>query len=150
VDRTLDNVFYILSQDKIPWLLPAQGYEDVPQSILKAIEVYMESRLHKKYRIALANLCTSKNTATIVKTVHTARQLCRDCRFHIFGPSVKAVEEALGMLKQGDSFDSAAWTFPRIRGLWSAKSEHERRVYFELYLKRVAEALIKKRISIDC
>jgi len=31
-------------------------------------------------------------------------------------------------------------------GLWSSRNEHERRTYFELYLKRVAEALIQKTI----
>jgi len=147
VDRTLENVFYIIEQDRgVKWLLPAQGYENTPESILLPLEVYTKHRMHKKYRIALANLCTTKNTATIVKTVYIARQFCPDCSFHIFGPSIKAVEDAA--LKQGDSFDSAAWTFPRSSGLWSAKNEHERRVYFELYLKRVAEALIQKTIDL--
>jgi hypothetical protein len=152
IDRTLENVFFITEQDKnIKWLLPAQGYENTPESILLPLEVYVSHRLHKKYRIALANLCTSKNVATIVKTIYTARQFCRECSFHIFGPSVKAIESAvkLGALKQGDSFDSAAWTFPRDRNLWSARNEYERRAYFEMYLKRVAEALIEKPISID-
>jgi len=150
VDRTLENTFFILQQDKsVKWLIPAQGYENIPESILTSLETYMNHKLHKKYRIALANLCTSKNVATIVKTIYIARQLCSSCRFHIFGPSIKAVESAvkLGALKQGDSFDSTAWTFPRDHGLWSARNEPERRIYFELYLKRVAEALIGKTID---
>jgi hypothetical protein len=151
VDRTLENVFFITEQDKnIKWLLPAQGYENTPESILLSLEVYVNHRLHKRHRIALANLCTSKNVATIVKTIRVAREFCGECRFHIFGPSVKAVEDAakLGILKQGDSFDSTAWTYPRISGLWSARNEHERKVHFELYLKRVAEALIGKTIDL--
>jgi len=149
VDRTLENVFFITSQDKsIKWLLPAQGYENTPESILIPLEVYVNHRLHKKYRIALANLCTSKNVTTIVKTIYIARQFCTECSFHIFGPSIKAVEDAVGALKQGDSFDSMAWTYPRTSGLWSARNEYERKIYFEMYLKRVAEALIGKTIDL--
>ena len=150
VYRTLENVFYVIEQDKnVKWLLPAQGYENTPESIELALEVYVSHRLHKKYRIALANLCTSKNVATIVKTIRIARELCGECRFHIFGPSVKAIEDSIKqkLLKPGDSFDSTAWTFPRDRGLWSARNEYERTIYFELYLKRVAEALIGKTID---
>jgi len=149
IHRTLENIFSIIEQDKsIKWLIPAQGYENIPESIALSLEVYINNKLHKKYRIALANLCTSKNVATIVETLRVARAACSDCKFHVFGPSIKAIEDAVeqGILKQGDSFDSTAWTFPRISGLWSSRNEHERRTYFELYLKRVAEALIQKTI----
>ena len=150
VHRTLENVFFIIEQDKsIKWLVPAQGYENIPESILLPLEVYLNHKLHKRYRIALANLCTSKNVATILETIRVAREFCKECRFHIFGPSIKAVEDAAeqGLLRNGDSFDSTAWTFPRDRGLWSARNEYERRIYFEMYLKRVAEALIGKTID---
>jgi hypothetical protein len=149
IHRTLENVFFITEQDKnVKWLLPAQGYENTPESILLPLEIYTSHKMHKRYRIGLANLCTSKATTMIVKTIHIAREACKECRFHIFGPSVKAVEDAtkLGILKHYDSFDSTAWTFPRTAGLWSARNEHERRTFFELYLKRVAEALIQKTI----
>jgi hypothetical protein len=144
IDRTLDNVFYILSQDKsVPWLLPAQGYEDVPQSILKAIEVYMESRLHKKYRIGLANLCTSKKASLIVKTIQLARELCNDCRYHVFGPSLTAIKKsiALSHLQPGDSWDSTAWTYPRGSG-WSAKTADERIQYFLFYLRHIVDGFV--------
>jgi hypothetical protein len=144
IDRTLDNVFYILSQDKsVPWLLPAQGYEDVPQSILKAIEVYMESRLHKKYRIGLANLCTSKKASLIVKTIQLARELCNDCRYHVFGPSLTAIKKsiALSYLQPGDSWDSTAWTYPRGSG-WSAKTADERIQYFLFYLRHIVDGFV--------
>jgi hypothetical protein len=144
IDRTLDNVFYILSQDKsVPWLLPAQGYEDVPQSILKAIEVYMESRLHEKYRIGLANLCTSKKASLIVKTIQLARELCNDCRYHVFGPSLTAIKKsiALSYLQPGDSWDSTAWTYPRGSG-WSAKTADERIQYFLFYLRHIVDEFV--------
>jgi hypothetical protein len=143
IDRTLDNVFYILSQDKkVQWLLPAQGYEDVPPSILKAVEVYVAHELHKRYRIGLANLCTSKRASLIVETIRLARELCNDCRYHVFGPSLTAVKKAiaLGYLQHGDSWDSTAWTYPRGPG-WSAKTVGERVQYFLFYLRHVVDGL---------
>jgi hypothetical protein len=144
IDRTLDNVFHILSQDKkVQWLLPAQGYEDVPPSILKAVEVYVAHELHKRYRIGLANLCTSKGVSLIVETIRLARELCNDCRYHVFGPSLTAVKKAiaLGYLQHGDSWDSTAWTYPRGPG-WSAKTVDERVHYFLFYLKHVVDGFV--------
>jgi len=143
IDRTLENVFYIIEQDKkIQWLLPAQGFEDVPESILKAIEVYRNHGLHKRYRIGLANLCTSKKASMIVETIRLAREFCNDCRYHVFGPSLTAVKKAiaLGYLQPGDSWDSTAWTYPRGSG-WSAKTVDERIHYFLFYLKHIVEGL---------
>jgi len=145
IDRTLENVFLILSQDRgVEWLLPAQGYEDVPQSILKSIEVYMNHNLHKRYRIGLANLCTSKKASIIVETIRLAREFCGECVYHIFGPSLTAIKNAVkhGILQPGDSWDSAAWTFPRGNG-WSAKTSEERVAYFLFYLRHIAEALMR-------
>jgi hypothetical protein len=143
IDRTLENVFYMIEQDKnIKWLTPAQGYEDVPESILKSIGVYVNHGLHKKYRIGLANLCTSKKTSVILETVRLAREVCKECRYHIFGPSLTAVKKsiALGYMQPGDSWDSTAWTFPRGNG-WSCKSSRERVQYFLFYLRHVVEGL---------
>ena len=147
IDRTFENIFYIIQQDKnIKWLLPAQGYEDIPQSILISLEIIMNHKLHRKYRVALANLCTSKRSTTILETIKIAREYCKNCSFHIFGPSIKAIEDAvkLGYMKQNDSFDTNAWTYPRNSNMWSAKNEKQRRIYFRLYLSRVAEALTGK------
>jgi hypothetical protein len=143
IDRTLDNVFYILSQDKkIQWLLPAQGFGDVPGSILKAVEVYRNHGLYKRYRIGLANLCTSKKASLIVETIRFAREFCRDCRYHVFGPSLTAIKKAivLGYMQPGDSWDSTAWTFPRGSG-WSAKTLDERVHYFLFYLRHIIDGL---------
>jgi hypothetical protein len=143
IDRTLENVFYVIEQDKIPWLLPAQGYEDVPESILKAIEVYKSHSLHKRYRIGLANLCTSKKASMIVETIRLAREFCKDCRYHVFGPSLTAIKKAivLGYMQPGDSWDSTAWTFPRGSG-WSAKTVDERVHYFLFYLRHIVNGFV--------
>jgi hypothetical protein len=144
IDRTLENVFYVIEQDKkIPWLLPAQGFEDVPESILKAVEVYKSRNLHKRYRIGLANLCTSKKASVIVETIGLAREFCKDCRYHVFGPSLTAIKKAvvLGYMQPGDSWDSTAWTFPRGSG-WSAKTVDERVHYFLFYLRHIVNGFV--------
>jgi hypothetical protein len=143
IDRTLENVFYILSQDKkVQWLLPAQGFEDVPESILKAIEVYRNHGLYKHYRIGLANLCTSKKATMIVETIRLAREFCKDCHYHVFGPSLTAIKKAIALnyLQPGDSWDSTAWTYPRGSG-WSAKTVDERVHYFLFYLRHIVDGL---------
>jgi hypothetical protein len=143
VDRTLENVFYIIEQDKkIQWLLPAQGFEDAPESILKAIEVYAAHGLNKRYRIGLANLCTSKKASMIVETIRLAREFCKDCRYHVFGPSLTAIKKSitLGYLLPGDSWDSTAWTYPRGSGR-SAKTVDERVHYFLFYLRHIVDGL---------
>jgi hypothetical protein len=153
VDRTLENVFYVIEQDrKVRWLLPAQGYEDVPESILLSLEIYLNQSLHKRYRIGLANLCTTKSDRVIVETIRIAREFCEECSFHIFGVRLTAVAKAIRMhyLKPGDSFDTFSWTFARggvyvnRRGKqrYSAETVEERSYLFKLYLKRVAEVLL--------
>jgi hypothetical protein len=153
IDRTLENVFYVIEQDKkVQWLLPAQGYEDIPESILLSLEVYVNQGLHKRYRIGLANLCTTKSDSIIVKTIKLAREFCRKCSFHVFGPKLTAVAKAIEMryLKHGDSFDTFSWTFARSgvyvnrrgRQKYSAETVEEREFLFKLYLRRVADALL--------
>jgi hypothetical protein len=143
VERTLENVFHVINQDwGVPWLLPAQGFENTPQSVLKSIEVYESHGLHKRYRIGLANLCTSKKSSMVVETIRLAREFCSNCRYHVFGPSLTAIKKAiaLGYLQPEDSWDSVAWTFPRGGG-WSAKTVEERIAYFLFYLKHIISAL---------
>jgi hypothetical protein len=153
IDRTLENVFYVIEQDKkVQWLLPAQGYENIPESILLSLEVYVSQGLHKRYRIGLANLCTTKFDNVIVETIRLAREFCSDCRFHVFGPKLKAVAKALKMhyLKPGDSFDTFSWTFTesgvyinrRGKQKYSTETKEERTLLFKLYLKRVSKALL--------
>jgi hypothetical protein len=144
IDRTLENVFHIIEQDKkIQWLLPAQGFEGVPESILKAVEVYAAHGLHRRYRIGLANLCTSKKASMIVETIRLAREFCKECRYHVFGPSLTAIKKAiaLGYLLPGDSWDSTAWTYPRGSG-WSAKTVGERVQYFLFYLRHIVDGFV--------
>jgi hypothetical protein len=153
IDRTLENVFYIIEHDKkVKWLLPAQGYENAPESILLSLEVYVHHNLHKRYRIGLANLCTTKSDSVVVETIRIAREFCKECSFHVFGAKLTAIAKAIKMhyMKPGDSFDTFSWTFTRggvyvnRRGKqrYSAETKEEREFLFKLYLRRVSEALL--------
>ena len=153
IDRTLENVFYVIEHDKkVRWLLPAQGYENIPESILLPLEIYINHGLHKRFRIGLANLCTIKSDSVVVETIRIAREFCKECSFHIFGVKLTAIAKAVKMryMKQGDSFDTFSWTFTRSsvyvnrRGSqrYSAETVEEREYLFKSYLKRVSEALL--------
>jgi hypothetical protein len=153
IDRTLENVFYVIDYDKkVQWLLPAQGYENIPESILTSLETYASHGLHKRYRIALANLCTAKSDKVVVETIRIAREFCSSCSFHVFGAKLTAVAKALKSyyMKCGDSFDTFSWTFARSgvyvnrRGSqkYSAETVEEREFLFKSYLRRVADALL--------
>jgi len=152
IDRTLENVFYVIEHDKkVQWLLPAQGYETISESILLSLEVYTNQGLHKRYRIGLANLCTAKSDRVVVETTRIAREFCKECSFHVFGAKLIAVAKAVKMyyLKHGDSFDTFSWTFTRSgvyvnrRGWqrYSAEIREEREFLFKQYLKKIAKTL---------
>ena len=144
VDRTMMNIEYLVREDPgLPWLIPAQGHEDDPVSLRYTVEALAELGLAKRYRVALANLCTSRKASAIVESIAEARRACRSCLFHVFGPSLPAVKRAAsqGLLHGGDSWDSAAWTYPRAPGFWSAKGSVERYGYFMFYMRHVAVAV---------
>ena len=143
VDRTLMNIEYLLREDPgLPWLIPAQGHEDDPVSLYYSVLTLVELGLARRYRVALANLCTSRRASVIVESVAEARRACPRCLFHVFGPSLPAVRRALGegLLGRGDSWDSTAWTFPRQPSMWSARGVVERFGYFIFYMRHVAAA----------
>ncbi|MCC6017403.1 MAG: hypothetical protein LM583_02975 [Desulfurococcaceae archaeon] len=68
----------------------------------------MNHGLHKRYRIGLANLCTTKSDRVVVETIRIAREFCEEYSFHIFGAKLTAVAKAIEMhyLRHGDSFDT--------------------------------------------
>jgi len=136
IDRTIENILTIIDSDRLPWLVPIQGYEDVPESIAYALEDLVSRLGYKRYRYALANLCTSKKSSVIAETVKLAREVCPQCSFHIFGPGLSGIKKTVNLLKYGDSWDSTAWTFPRGSG-WSCKNNYERFIYFVLYMRHI-------------
>ncbi len=144
VHRTLENVLWLVEHDKsLLWLLPAQGYEDEPASLYYSVSRLVEHGLAGRYRVALANLCTSRKASVIVESIAEARRACPSCSFHVFGPSLAAVRRVVGegLLRSGDSWDSTAWTFPRGPGFWSSKNTVERFGYFIFYIRHIADAI---------
>ncbi|MEM4788106.1 MAG: hypothetical protein QXV28_09030, partial [Ignisphaera sp.] len=70
IDRTIENIHRIIDNNKkIKWLIPVQGYEDEPQSIAYTLEDLVNRFGYKRYRYALANLCTSKKADIIAETL---------------------------------------------------------------------------------
>jgi hypothetical protein len=144
IDRTLENIFYVIDHDKkAPWLLPAQGYENVPESVLLPIEVFVDQELHKRYRIAIANICTGNYDKVIYETIRVAREFCKECKYHVFGARLSAIRKAIAgkLLGDGDSFDSIAWGYSkgmRIERTGSVKlypsTEESRKRVFLAYL----------------
>jgi len=66
--------------------------------------------------IGVANLCTTKKSSVIVRTVRIARQHLRDKWIHVFGPSLHAARD---LILYADSFDSGV---PHSRRrLWLSK-----------------------------
>jgi hypothetical protein len=119
---------------------------------LLSLEAYISQGLQKRYRIGLANLCTAKSDSVIVESIKLAREFCRECSFHVFGPKLTAVAKALRMhyLKAGDSFDTFSWTFTesgvyvnrRGRQKYSTETKEERTHLFKSNLKKVSKALL--------
>ena len=134
IERTVENVIkYIDMYPKVDWLVPIQGHNEDPSSIIKSIGLYDEMGILDRFEyFAIANLCVSKKMGTIVKTVNTAYLYLPQKRLHAFGISLNAVKRLGGKLF---SFDSMAWTFPRGRGGHSVRNERERKLYFMRYLE---------------
>jgi len=145
--RTLDSIMYAL--DKEPYryyLIPIQGYNELPDSIEKSLE-YLEAygvlKTHKYY--AVANLCVSRRVKTIVETLRIARAWLKNKHIHAFGISLRALRRAKNLI---NSFDSMAWTRPvnirLLKANWSAKNKAERIKFFYAWVNRLYEILGEK------
>jgi len=136
IERTHENILEALSKHSdVNWLIPIQGHNEKPQSIIKAVKLLERDGIlstHDFY--AVANLCTSKKPTTIESTLHLARWLLPRKRLHSFGISLTAALHLNGVI---DSFDSMAWTFPRGRGRASCRNQQERVQYFHEYITKL-------------
>ena len=147
IDRTIENIVYVVDHYReIPWLPVAQGYWETPKSIAYSIEQLASLGVLDRFgRVALGNLCTTKNARMIAETIALARITLRELDrpniyVHVFGPGLSGIKKALNHLVPG-SWDSTAWTFPRGPHLWSCKNSEERLMYFLFYLKHIYEVL---------
>jgi len=136
IQRTVENVIkYVDEYPEVSWLIPIQGHNEDPLSVMKSISAYEELGILDRFEyFAIANLCVSKKLSTIVKTVNAVYLQIPNKKLHAFGISLSAVKRLRGKLF---SFDSMAWTFPRKSGGHSCKNEEERKVYFYAYVSRI-------------
>ena len=148
IERTLDNVLKYTEQYKwIPWLIPIQGWNRNPKSVLRSIELYREHGIIDKFDyFAIANLCVEPDTQLIYKTVALARQKLPDKKLHVFGLKLNALKLIYNLI---DSFDSLAWTRPVDHKGHSCKTLQERIDYFERWLSRFENIAKNKGITIE-
>ena len=144
VERTLDNILYALERySDTRWLIPVQGHNSDPASVEEALDRYREAGVPLDGYIAIANLCVEKSGTVLAETVRRAHTWLMahglmGTRVHVFGPAVSAVYRVAHMI---DSFDSTAWTRPRVPGGWSAKTGRERVWYFITWVHRYADLI---------
>jgi hypothetical protein len=145
IERTVDNVLKYTEQYKwIPWLIPIQGWNKNPKSILRSIELYKEHGITDKFDyFAIANLCVEPDTQLIYKTVALGKQKLPDKKLHVFGLKLNALKHIYNLIY---SFDSLAWTRPVDHSGHSCKTTQERIEYFEKWLNRF-ESITKTRNS---
>jgi queuine/archaeosine tRNA-ribosyltransferase len=153
IERTLDNVlYYTVKYPNINWLIPIQGHNKKPESVIKSITLYEEHGILDKYDYyGIANLCVEPDTEIIYQTVKLAKEKLPGKKLHVFGLKLPAVRRIHHLIH---SFDSVAWTRPvndRVVNYgkrYSAKNKEQRIRFFEEWLRRL-EAITRKNTSIE-
>jgi len=156
IERTVENILYCVDNyPEVNWLIPIQGHNSSPNSIISSIALLQEFGITKKYDYyGLANLCVERKKDILIETVKLASRLLKGKRIHVFGPKLPSLP---GIQKYIYSFDSTAWTRPSyfaikyyiepnkkpIRSCWNT---FERKLYF---LSWILTAIYKYNIMID-
>lgn len=121
IERTVENVVHYWDKycvkGEFICLVPVQGHYEKPESILKSIKLLHDyGILREAKHFGIANLCTTKKSSVIVRTVRIARQHLRDKWIHVFDPSLTVAKD---LILYADSFDSGV---PHSRRrLWLSK-----------------------------
>jgi len=139
IERTVMNVLKCVDwyQD-VEWLIPVQGWNRRPKSLLWSLEYLHELGVLKRYDyIAVANLCVELNIRVLRDSVLHVYHWLRDRgyekhRIHIFGLKIAALDAVEDYV---DSIDSKAWTRPVTTRLqramnWSCKIYEECVLFF--------------------
>jgi glycosyltransferase involved in cell wall biosynthesis len=138
IERTVDNVLkYTEKYRNIPWLIPIQGWNKRPESVLRCIKLYKEHGIIDKFDyFAVGNLCVEPDVKVIYETIRLVRGELPDKRVHVFGLKLSALRMVFHMI---DSFDTMAWTRPvdsSLRVNHSCKTKEERIRFFERWLEK--------------
>lgn len=155
IERTVENVLkYTERYRSIPWLIPIQGWNKNPKSVLRSIALYKEHGILDKYNYyAVGNLCAENDMEIMYKTLKLVREALPDKQIHVFGLHLNALRKVYWLI---DSFDSMAWTRPVDTSLganYSCKTMEERIRFFERWLERymriVSSVVCNRRLD-DC
>jgi len=143
IERTLDNILYALSNyPEVNWLIPVQGHNSKPESVVYTLELYSRNDIPLDRYIAVANLCVERRDEVIVRTIKLVHSwLMKNGiipKIHVFGPDISAIMKIKQYIT---SFDSTAWTKPRVSGYWSAKNSRERVWLFLTFIHRYAHLI---------
>jgi len=156
IERTTQNILkYTRKFDYVNWLIPIQGWNKQPKSILRAINQLKEAGILDKYeKFGIGNLCVEPNSKISFKTIQYARKLLPKKWLHIFGLKLKAIPLVFSYI---NSFDSLAWTRPINHSVmvkkggryvgWSCKTEEERVRFFIAWLNRLNDLLAQKSLT---
>ncbi|RLG82026.1 MAG: hypothetical protein DRO40_08555, partial [Thermoprotei archaeon] len=141
IERTLLNVEHALTNySDINWVIPVQGWNNNPFSVVRSIMYYEEWGILKKYNYyGIANLCVSKKCSIIESTIKLAYPYLRNKKIHVFGIAINCLKNIKNYIY---SFDSVAYTRPvsRLKKLgynYSAKNYKQRELYFYEWIKSV-------------
>jgi len=154
VERTVQNVLlYTKKFPHVSWLIPVQGWNKQPKSIVRCIEQYREHGVLDRYDYyAVGNLCVETRPMVVYQTCRIAKENLSGKKIHVFGLKLNALKYVADLI---DSFDSTAWTRPvnsRLNANWSCKNSVERERFFTAWLERLNSILLQatsKKVTLD-
>jgi len=148
IDRTIENVVYIVSQDrKVRWLLSIQGYEEDPLSLEYATHELLQLREYlriEKCRLAVGNICTSRKAERQTACIQVVRKYVDN--FHVFGLSLSGFRKSVRLL-EGCSWDSMAWNAARYPNLGMVQDTEQKLEYFMAFLAQVYHIMRRELVS---
>ena len=135
VGMTLRNVEDFITIDGVNWIISLQSRFLDLDSFEKGCETVKEK--YGNYpRLAIGTVCKTNNLKFIKECCLMARECFPKSKLHAFGMTLRSYPHVCHVI---DSWDSMAWTFPRVSGRGSAKNKTERIQFFYDYLERVKE-----------
>jgi queuine/archaeosine tRNA-ribosyltransferase len=135
IERTVENVVKCLDlYPEVSWLIPIQGWNKQPKSVLRCLQAYKDYGIKANY-YGVANLCVERNAKIIIQTVRYVKGfLGNNVKLHVFGLRLPVALKLRGEIY---SFDSMAWTRPVDKPGHSCKNNKEREEYFKKWIKKL-------------
>jgi hypothetical protein len=97
IERTVENVLKYTEQYKsIPWLIPIQGWNRNPKSVLRTINLYKEHEIIDRFNyFAVANLCVESDVEIMYQTLRLVREVLPDKKTPRFWIKAKRIKESI-------------------------------------------------------